>query len=436
MKKPSTRRTFLTTAGAVGLTSIAGCSGNAEPTTETKTTSTTRKTATKTASTTTATNETEEPSDSTAVESPFERGTVVDDFEAVGTNDSRWGPVGGTIEADTDDVYAGTQSVHMTNENGNVAGIYKAFPDGLDLSSHDLTLAVKLEKPVRGRIAAEFLAPDRNDMLVSKRYIPKELNGWFRIDLGYTGQSGKPAVDSVQELRLMVLTEEGTPIDVHVDDLRKIPKPKNGKVVLQFDDSHITHYDVAFEELQKRGWAAGSAIIPDTIGSDGYLTIGQMREMRDAGWDMMAHPQASKPLPQYSEARQQEMIQQAYDYLELKGFPEGARHFVAPYNRVSTTTLDIVAEYHDAGYMFGACPNNAQQPSNMHTISRVMGKDPQGTRRILNLADSYNQLAVVTWHTVGYGNGYEVSPETFKNVLDHIEQTGLEVVAPSALLDG
>jgi peptidoglycan/xylan/chitin deacetylase (PgdA/CDA1 family) len=434
MRKPSTRRKFLTVAGVAGVTGLAGCSGGAEPTTSEQTAAA----ETTTASTTATGNESGETTAANAepVESPFQRGTVVDDFEAVGSKDSRWGTIGGTVEADTEDVYAGTQSVHMTNENGDVAGIFKSFPDGLDLSNHDLSIAVKLEQPVRGRFAAEFIAPARSDMLVSKRYIPKELNGWVRFDLGYTGRTGDPMIASIQELRLMVLTEEGTPIDVHVDDLRKVPKPDTGKVVLQFDDSRASHYDVAFEALQERGWAGGSAIIPDSINSDGYLTTGQMREMRDAGWDMMSHPQAPEPLPQYSAAKQQQLIQQAYNYLDLKGFSEGARHFVAPYNRVSKTTLDIVAEYHDAGYLFGACPNNAQQPSNMHAISRVMGRDPQGTRRILNIADAYNQLAVVTWHTIGYGEDYETSPEDFENVLNHIEQTGLEVVAPSDLLDG
>ncbi|SFK63766.1 Polysaccharide deacetylase [Halogranum rubrum] len=434
MKEPATRRRFLAAAGVAGVAGLAGCSGGADPATETT------NVVTSTPSTTAA-NETSEagtgtPS-SSAVESPFDRGTLVDDFEAFGSEESRWGTIRGTTEADTDDVYAGTQSVRMSNENGDAAGIFKSFPDGLDLTSHDLSLAVKLEKPVRGRFAAEFIAPARSDMLTSKRFIPKELNDWIRIDLGYTGKKGEPVMEAIQELRLMVLTEEGTPIDVHIDDLRKIPKPDTGKVVLQFDDSRASHYDVAFEELQDRGWAGGSAIIPNSINSDGYLTTGQMREMRDAGWDMMSHPQASKPLPQYSEAKQQQLIQQAYNYLDLKGFSEGARHFVAPYNRVSKTTLDIVSEYHDAGYMFGACPNNAQQPSNMYAISRVMGRDPQGTRRILNIADAYNQLVVVTWHTIGYGDEYETTPEDFRNVLDHIEEeTGLEVVAPSALLDG
>jgi peptidoglycan/xylan/chitin deacetylase (PgdA/CDA1 family) len=432
MKRPSTRRSLMATLGAVGVTGLAGCSGGTGST-PTANESSTPSNMTTTQSTTDAGNETTTES-SDSQDQAFTRGELVEDFEAF--EDSRWGNIGGTTEPDTDEVYAGSQSLHMSNENGNVAGIFKAFPDGLDLSKHDLSIAVKLEKPVRGKIAAEIIAPARSDMLVSKRYIPKELNGWVRIDLGYTGRTGDPVLESVQELRLMVQTEEGTPIDAWIDDLRKIPKPKKGKVMLQFDDAVTSQYEVAFKELQERGWAGGVAIIPDAINSEGNLTTGQMREMRDAGWDMMAHPQTPQPLPSYSEAKQQRMIQQAHNYLKLKGFPKGARHFVAPYNRVSETTLDIISEYHESSYMFGACPNNAQQPSNMHAISRVMGTDPQGTRRVLNIAEAYNQLVVIQWHDIGEGDDYETSPEDFKNVLNHIEKKDMDVITPSDLIDG
>ena len=427
MNDSSTRRSVLASLGAVGVTGVAGCLGSTGQTDTNNTAPTT------TANTSTTSDDgTQTPAQQG--DQPFTRGKLVEDFESF--EDSRWGTIGGKVKTDTNEVYAGSQSLHMTNKNGEVAGIYKAFPDGLDLRQHDLSIAVKLDKPVRGKFAAEIIAPARSDMLVSKRYIPKELNGWTRIDLGYTGKTGSPVLKGVQELRLMVQSEKGTPIDVRIDDLRKIPKPKKGKVMLQFDDAVTSQYEIAFKEMQKRGWGGGIAIIPDAINSQGNITTGQMREMRDAGWDMMAHPQTPKPLPAYSEDKQRQMIKQAKNYLELKGFPKGARHFVAPYNRVSKTTLDIISEFHETGFMFGACPNNAQQPSNMHAISRVMGKDPQGTRRILNIAEKFNQMAVVTWHSIGDGEDYETSPKDFKNVLDHIEKKDVDVIAPSGLLDG
>ncbi|SFL11265.1 Peptidoglycan/xylan/chitin deacetylase, PgdA/CDA1 family [Halogranum rubrum] len=430
-KRNSTRRRFLASIGAVGTVGVAGCTGGSDTSAPSNTTTTGTPTATSTANATSTPEGTTTPSQSDAA---FSRGELVEDFENY--EEARWGTIRGDVKTDTNEVYAGSQSLHLSNKNGGAAGIFKAFPDGLDLSKHDLSLAVKLDKPANGKISMEFIAPARSDMLVSKRFIPTELNDWVRIDLGYTGKKGEPVMEAIQELRLLVLSEDGTPINFWIDDLRKIPKPKKGKVMMVFDDAVTSQYEVAFDMLQEKGWAGGVAVIPDAINSEGNLTTGQMREMRDAGWDMMAHPQTPKPLPEYSEAKQRQMIQQTYNYLDLKGFPKGARHFVAPYHRVGPKTLEIVSEFHETGMMFGACPNNAQHPSNMFTMSRIMGRDPRGTRRVLNLAEEFNQMVSIGWHGIGDGPDYRVSTDDFENVINHIAKKDMDVVTPSQFLDG
>ena len=285
-----------------------------------------------------------------------------------------------------------------------------------------------------------MLAPGRSDHLVSKRYIPQELNGWTRVDFGYTGKRGDPIMDAVQEIRLVVQTG-GAPIKVWVDDLRKIPKPKKGKVIFQFDDSQASQYEVAFPELKKRGWAGGIGVIPNTINSEGSLSNGMMREMRDAGWDMMSHPQESKPLPAYSEEKQRRLIKDAKKYLELKGYPKGAQHFVAPFNRVNKTTLDILEEVgHETGFMYGACPMNAQHSSAPLFMSRVNGRDPRGTRRVLNLAEEFNQMVTIAYHNVApegeqAQGDYTVPWSDFQNVLNHVEKKDMDVVTPTQLVD-
>jgi peptidoglycan/xylan/chitin deacetylase (PgdA/CDA1 family) len=429
MKELSNRRCFLAAAGSAGLASLAGCSALSNGSTPPSGTNTTG-----TATQTPAGTGTEAPKP--AKQSPFARGEVLEDFEDF--ENSTWGTIGGTVTPDAKDAYAGSQSLRLENKNGDVAGIFKAFSKGLDLTQHDLSIAVKLEKPARGKFAAEIIAPARSSMLVSKRWIPKELDGWFRIDLGYTGKQGDPVMKSVQELRLMVQTPEGEPIKFWIDDLRLIEKPKRGKVILQFDDGHVSAYTEAFKRLHERGWGGSIGVIPGTVNSDSRITMGQMREMRDAGWDMMSHPHppSAKPLPAHSKEEQRKLIERSKKYLELKGFPKGARHFVAPYNRVNTDTIELLREYHETGFMFGACPNNAIRPSGMHTISRVMGKDPRGTRRVLNIAEDFKQMVAIQWHSIGDGEGYETSIAEFENVLDHIAQKDMDVVTPSQLIDG
>ncbi|WP_228546252.1 polysaccharide deacetylase family protein [Halegenticoccus tardaugens] len=370
-------------------------------------------------------------------ESPFTRGELVEDFEGFkNINNADWGIIGGNVKLDSKEVYAGSQSLSLENKNGEVAGLYKAFPEGLDLSKHDLSLAVKLDKPTAGYIAAELIAPARSDMLTSRRYIPQELNDWVRIDFGYTERQGEPILKGVQELRLMVISDPGSAIQARIDDLRKIPKPKKGKVIFQFDDNHISQYETAFDILKKEDMPGSVGVIPDTVNGQEALSDGHMREMRDAGWDMMAHPQSSEPLPAYPANKQREMIQSAKRYLELKGFQKGARHFVAPYNRVSNETLDIVSEFHETGFLQGACPSNATEPSSMHTISRVNGADVEGVQQILNIAEDTGQMVVIAYHDIGNGNNYETTTDQFKSIVNHVAGQDIDVITPSKLIDG
>lgn len=371
---------------------------------------------------------------------PFSRGTVVDDFE--GKVGSRWQVSTGKYTVDRKNPYQGSQSLVLTGKNNgtkrsdNSASIYRSFypSGGLDLRKHDLSVAVRFKQPVRGRLAVEFIAPAESSMLTSRRFIPKELNGWTRIDLGYTGKTGNPVMKAVQELRITVNTA-GKPITVGIDDIRKIPKAKKGKVMFQFDDSHITAYTKAFPKLKERGWNGGVAVIPASIGSKENMKRSHMREMGRAGWDMMSHPPVAKPLPQLPPKKQEQMIKKSKQALKVWGFDKGARHIVAPYGRVSTTTIDIMRKYHQANYIFGGSLGNAAHPSNMFGISRVFGTSPDAVKNLLDLADQFNQMVVIAYHEIGGNTETSVSMKDFESVLDHIQQKNMDVVSPSQFLD-
>lgn len=431
MRRPQTRRTLLATLGAVGTFSIAGCSGVISPGPD--------ESDQPAAPGTTDRPGTDTPGGPNTPQGPG--GSVIDDFE--GTVQDRWAVNAGKFITDTKQPHQGKQSLVLEGGNNgkdtaeNSVSITRSFFDseggGLDLASHDLSMAVRFEQPARGRIAVECIGLAESNKLTSRRFIPKELNGWTRFDLGYTGKNGKPTMKKIQELRISVTTQ-GEPIKVGIDDLRKIPKANKGKVMFQFDDSVISTYTKAFPELQKRGWKAGVAVIPVSIGTEGNLKAHHMREMGKAGWDMMSHPPAPEPYPEMSKKDQETKISDAKQSLTQDGFDRGVRHIVAPYGRVNRTTLEIIRKHHKANYMFGGTPVNAKRPSNMYTIPRVMGKEADAVTKMLDTAEQYNQLVVIQYHRIGV-DGAETSMADFKAVLDHVEKKDMDVISPSEFLD-
>jgi peptidoglycan/xylan/chitin deacetylase (PgdA/CDA1 family) len=467
MKRSSTRRKLLATLGTATTLSLAGCSavlGPSDSGTSKKSTSTTDSSGTDTTTKTSGKKNGGNKGTPQQKNAPFTRGTVIEDFEK---KLKRWRPLAGKVTVDKKNPYQGSQSLVLksgnsskkkspnstnttnttktntttdTNSTGNAAGVARSYyssgskNSGLDLRKHDLSMAVRFEKPTDGRIGVELIAPSSTLSLTSRRYIPIELDGWTRIDLGYTGKEGKPTLKKVLGMRIIVNSSEG-PINVAIDDIRKIPKAKKGKVMFQFDDGHITTYTKAFPKLKQRKWPAGAAIIPDEIGTAENIKWADTRKLSKAGWDIMSHPPVAEPLPTLSPKKQEREIRDTKNALEYRGFKKGARHIVAPYGRVSNKTIEIMKKYHDANYMFGGTPSNAKHPSNMYGISRVHGTSPDGVKKILDLAEKYRQMVVISYHDIGTGSDTSVSMKGFEKVLNHVEKKKMDVVSPSQFLD-
>lgn len=427
MRREPSRRELLAITGLAAVP-LAGCSKIASSGTEREGTETTTN-ATDSPTATDTETETAESTEEPPKESPFDRGEVLEDFEDLGD----WGTIVGSMEADTENVYAGTQSVRVEGK-GDSAGIFRSFPDGLDLTKNDLSVALQLEAPAEGKLVVDIYAPGERNHAVSRRYVPKELNGWIRFDVGYTNEPGTPEMSDVKELRFVVHPKDGSDVKFRLDDLRLLPKQnERGKVMLTFDDNFKSHYEFAFQEMEKRGWAGVASTIPGEVGKHGRTTIGELREMKEAGWDIVSHPQVMDPptpLPEMSEERQRKTIEDTKEWLKLKGFEDGARYFVTPFDRMSDTTLELVQEFHELGFVFGAC-NNAAPPSGRHNVSRVYAVSDgyHETWKQVKLANRRDQMVVLAFHDIGPEG--EISKEDFKSILDTIEKLDVDVVTAS-----
>lgn len=63
----------------------------------------------------------------------------------------------------------------------------------------------------------------------------------------------------------------------------------NGQLALVFDDGYAEEYDDLYPVLDDRGVPASLAIVPEWLGEEGHLTAGELDELVDAGWEVVAH---------------------------------------------------------------------------------------------------------------------------------------------------
>ncbi|WP_143095513.1 polysaccharide deacetylase family protein [Halopelagius inordinatus] len=356
------------------------------------------------------------------------RGTRLDGFEDL----SRWETYDGSIGADLSTVNKGVQSARLVaTKDQPRAWICRRFEDGLDLSDRDLSLAVHPgEDDTRAtQFRVQLLAPDR-DNRVEMWHPVGGVRGWVRLDFGPTEFVGDPDLTDVREVRIQTWVGGGTAVSCNVDELRTTPKLSEPTVVLTFDDIHTTQYENAFPIMQKYGFPGVAGVIPWLTDEPVRLGADRLAEMRDAGWDVVSHPQGEKALPAYSVEKQEEMLRTSKQWLVDNGFEDGARFILWPLGRADEATLDLGAKYHYMGFLGGRCPSG--RITGPQTISRVNGDDVETTLQMLEMAKRSRQSVAIMYHTIGAG-GNRITTAEFERTMRRIDELGFRVATASDL---
>jgi len=406
----------------------------------------------------------DEPEDVTAP--GIEHGTLVSDFSE---DLDSWISMTGEdlVEGDSEEALVGDTAA-LVRGGGERAGVFRSFQE-FDAEDQHVSFAVKLEEPIGGRVNVEMLAPFQSDSVITRRRIPSDLDGWMRMDVGYTQDRGEPDFGDIQEMRIWVdaaaedgevdddeeaadeldedeIEEEIDEDDEEVeeediedetvrfmlDDLRSTPAADNGQVIMTFDGGFESHYSTLFDLMEDRDLQGVIGIVPPTVNVGGRLSIDQMREMRDAGWDMASFPLRSDALPEMDSGEKEQVIEGDQSYLEGRGFEDGARTFLAPYHRVDAESLEIVREVHDCSMTFGGTPN-AAPPADPHMLSRINATDMNAVEQFTELAERHNQLLVLRLTEVG--DDGDLEEDEFEDLLDYLEDSELDMVTASEMLD-
>ncbi|MFH5800790.1 polysaccharide deacetylase family protein [Haladaptatus sp. CMAA 1911] len=426
-----TRRAFLRTVGAIGTVSLAGCTvfgdSNEETSAPNQSSTTANRGTTSAQETQTPEEKTTTSSDSQGVPKAFEN------FESLGS----WSAVDGlgTLKKGTKQVYAGSQSAHVIGGKQSIEGqIHRVnfASNPADFSNKNLSLAFKCTSHDFVKVAVQLYAPDQGHIVELKRTLYGPKGKWVRVNLGVTDVQRQQSVDlsNVYEVRIIGRPEDPnstTPIDFYVDDVKTVPAPKKGMVMLTFDDSLESHYSVAYKKhMKKHGFPGVDAVITDAIYDDGFLTQPQMREMVKDGWDMIAHPNiGAKPFPQYPPKKQEEIMTESKSWLKRYGY-DGHKYMAVPKNIVGPKTFDLAQKHFDLTLSFGASPNALPIIEKDTILSRMYGDgNIARTKQMVDYAATYKQLSVFLFHKIGAGG---FSEKKFESLLQYIKQSNVEVV--------
>ncbi len=124
--------------------------------------------------------------------------------------------------------------------------------------------------------------------------------------------------------------------------------PFDGRLTITFDDGWESAYTRGFPTLQAHGLKGNIAVVTESVDYwDGFLTLAQLRELRDAGWSMVSHSVGHPDLTTLTEAELELELSESKAWLQENGF-QGSSVFVVPYHSFTGRELAAIRRHYAA----------------------------------------------------------------------------------------
>ncbi|WP_121741634.1 polysaccharide deacetylase family protein [Natronorubrum halophilum] len=350
-----------------------------------------------------------------------------DDFE----NLDAWTVSGGTLTADPDRALVGSQSARIeTTAGGQTTRLAKTFAEPRDLTDVVPGVAATANDLFTPWLR---LVDSGGDSVEYRRGITADLP-FMRYNFGLESISDGFDSTAVREVQLQFWSGEGQERTVWFDDLHFIPRPETGKVMIQFDDVHVTDHTKALPILEEYGYPAVTFVNPNYLdrdaGGDPRLSPEQLHDLHDAGWCISNHCLSHPRLPELSREEQRDEIRGGKEWLVEQGFEEGAEYFAYPFGQFDETTIELVDEYHEIGFAGGGPVQG--YTTNTKLAPRIGEPSAERVRTALERTAEMRGITSVFYHRLEGEN--LAAFETFVETIHEYESQGdLDVILPQDL---
>ena len=132
------------------------------------------------------------------------------------------------------------------------------------------------------------------------------------------------------------------------------PSPWKGRMAITFDDGWVSSYTRGLPALRQHGLRGNVAVVTESVDYwDGFLTLAQLREMRDAGWSAVSHTVGHPRLPTVSDAELERQLTESKAWIVANGL-RGSSVFVVPYHEFGERELAAIRRHYKAARIANA----------------------------------------------------------------------------------
>jgi hypothetical protein len=340
---------------------------------------------------------------------------------------------GVTLKADSNTVYEGSQSARIEGHSGT---IQREFPVPVDLSKLDISLAVKIGGPRATNVRVLLYDTGGNTTELIQGYHDQLPKDWVRIN-----PSINTAGANMQRISRMLITIDGDgPSKKYwVDDIRFHEKTSNkAQIMFSFDYMTRSLYEVVFPEMKQRGMTGTVAVAGDRVGTADRLTVEELKEMKDAGWEIASMSNDFGVLAGQSEDIQRKRIERGKKLIKGWGLGDPVA-IMYPKGFCDDTTMKVMEEYHDLGFItFNDSELGLSQSALMgpKLVNRSRPSTAHAVENQLRPATKYNGLYSPQQNVIGpdADNSRSVFADMLDAVKQEIDKGNAELVHPSDLV--
>lgn len=201
-----------------------------------------------------------------------------------------------------------------------------------------------------------------------------------------------------------------------------LPENENGKfIILTFDDSFASQYG-AYEQLKKSNLKGTLYINSGLIGQKDRLTLDELTEMYNNGWDIGNHTVHHVDLTKVSSQKAYDEIHGCAAWLIGHGFTRnmGYKHFAYPYGAYNDNVVNILKKQ---GFLTARTTNAGSSTADLLELGRA-SLYGMTKKNISDFMYSDEKLIILNLH--------RIVPDNTKNMSDiDLEQSNFDELIKS-----
>lgn len=243
----------------------------------------------------------------------------------------------------------------------------------------------------------------------------------------------QPGMQQVHQANLFVTTSVGESVQVQLGTVRVLKKKqKQGFVTLTFDDGFASNHKAA--EIAKKFSFPGTAyLIPDAIGTPGYLDKTQVQAMKAWGWDLASHH--SLPVTGFENKKLISVFSQVKKYLVDTFSSASSKHLAYPLGKQNKLTSKAVESLFDTARLAGGGTETLPvgDPHRIKAINVLPSMSPDQLFSKALQAHRNGDWAVFMFHTIDQPEkgDLDYSSENFETFLQQLKQSNIQVKSVS-----